>query len=113
MKVDFGKGDTEVKYTFYTLYLYEQEFGSDLIKDVFGVARDDAATGDVLFDFTTVNWTALTKSLWAGVKCADPSTPRYADWAREVGGVDFMELAGTLLDAINKELFRFGVPPVS
>lgn len=114
MKVDFGKGDVEVVYNFYTLYIYEQEFNSDLIKDVYGVARMDSSSGDVLFDFTTVNWTSITKALWAGAKCADPSLPRYEDWARQMGGgIDFMQLAGALINEIDKELFRFGVAPVS
>ena len=114
MKVDFGKGEIEVVYNFYTLYIYEQEFGTDLIKDVFGIAKDDGESGEVLFDFTTVNWTSLTKALWAGAKCADPSFPRYEEWARTMGGgISFMELAGVLINEINKELFRFGVAPVS
>lgn len=107
MKVGFGSGEVEVVYNFYTLYLYEQEFGSDLIKDVFGVVRDDAESGDVLLDFTSVNWTALTKALWAGAKCANPQLPRYEAWARTMADIDFMELSGSLLAEINKELFRF------
>lgn len=108
MKVDFGNGEVEAIYNFYTLYLYEQEFGSDLVKDVFGVVTDDVQDSGVLFDFSKVNWTSVVKALWAGVKCANPSTPRFEEWARGIGGnVEFMRLAETTISEINKELFRF------
>ncbi len=108
MKVDFGNGEVEVIYNFYTLYLYEQEFNSDLIKDVFGEVRDETGSDGVLFDFKSVNWTAVTKALWAGAKCANPNLPHYAEWAKGIGGgIEFMQLAETVIAEINKELFRF------
>ncbi len=112
--VDSANGPFEVKYSFYTLYLYEQEFGSDLIKDLYGnamVASDDEGMS---FDFSAINWTAVVKALWAGAKCANPKLPRFSEWA-DTGsdGIDLFDAAGRVINEVNKELFRFGVAAVS
>lgn len=109
MLVESDNGAFEVKYNFYTLYLYEQEFGSDLIRDLYGgaslnIGNDD---GEVEVGFNSVNWTAVTKALWAGAKCANPSTPRFKDWATDSNGLDLFAIAGSVLEEINGSLFRF------
>ena len=113
MLVDSEKGAFEVKYNFYTLYIYEQEFGTDLIKDLYGSVNVDADPNGMTFSFKAVNWTAVTKAIWAGARCADKSVPRFVEWASENHGIDLLEASGVVLDEINKELFRFGVATIS
>ena len=87
----------EAKVTFYTAHIYEMEFRSDLIRDLFGVQTAEQPleverTGDgeedyriVKIDFTKVNWTVVTKALWAAVKTANPGAPSYAEWTLTPG----------------------------
>lgn len=112
MLVGSENGAFEVKYNFYTLYIYETEFGTDLIKDLYGSVGVEADGYGMAFSFNSVNWTAAAKAIWAGAKCADPSTPRFSDWA-QTASFDLLEASGIVIEEINKELFRFGVAPVS
>ena len=111
--VDSANGKFEAKYNFYTLYLYELEFGSDLIKDVYGDGSVIATDDGLSFNIAAINWTAITKALWAGAKCANPRTPRYTELAAQDNGIDLFDVAGEVIAEINQELFRFGVAAVS
>ena len=111
--VDSANGKFEAKYNFYTLYLYELEFGSDLIKDVYGDGSVIATDDGLSFNIAAINWTAITKALWAGAKCANPRMPRYSEWAAQDNGIDLFDVAGEVIAEINQELFRFGVAAVS
>lgn len=104
--------DLEIQLNFYTLYLYEQEFGSDMIKDTLGVIEvaGDSENGDGKLDFTGTNWTALAKGLWAACKCADDSTPPFKQWAQSLSDVNLFTLPGTFAPLVYQELFRSGVP---
>ena len=114
MYVVSAKGPFEARYNFYTLYLYEQEFdGHDLIKDVYGDGEVIATDNGMALNLAAVNWTAITKALWAGAKCANPRLPRFSDWAQESSGIDLFNVAGDVVAEINKELFRFGVAAAS
>jgi hypothetical protein len=114
MYVDSASGKFEVKFNYYTLYLYELEFdGRDLIKDVYGDGSAIVTDDGVSFNIAAVNWTAITKALWAGAKCANPRLPRYAEWAAQDNGIPLFDVAGEVVAEINKELFRFGVAAVS
>lgn len=114
MFVDSADGRFEARYNFYTLFLYEQEFdGHDLIKDVYGDGSAIVTDDGITFSIAAVNWTAITKALWAGAKSANPRLPRYADWAAQVNGIDLFGVADEVIAEINKELFRFGVAAVS
>ena len=84
-----------------------------LIKDLYGGTMATSGSDGALFDFGSVNWTTVTKALWAGAKCANPMLPRYRDWAATSDGIDLFDTAGAVIEEINKELFRFGVSPVS
>ena len=116
MKFEIGDNrELDIKVNFYTLYLYENEFGSDMIKDVFGVIKvrelkeDD--DGGFELDYTTTNWTALTRALWASAKCADEDIPRYSEWAKTMGdGINMYALSGSFINIVRTELFRIGVP---
>lgn len=114
MLLDSADGKLEVKFNFYTLYVYELEFdGHDLIKDVYGNGAVVTDGDDLAFDFAAVNWSAIAKAVWAGAKCANPNLPRYRDWAARDNGIDLFSAAPEVIGEINKELFRFGVATVS
>jgi len=91
VSIDGKKVKAEV--TFYTAQLYEAEFRSDIIKDLFGEQNAgsviDFSGDDVIrIDFTKVNWTAMMKVLWAAVKTADDSTPGYTEWMKRTKGLN-------------------------
>lgn len=80
------------------LDIYEQEFGRDLIKDVYGVmefTKADVTPDDevlVTLDFRKVNWTALVRAAWACLKNEDDSIPPYKRWIAEASGLNLNEL---------------------
>jgi len=87
--------------SFYTAYLYEAEFGGDLIKDLFGTQDlepeiETAGGAVVRIDFTKTNWNAVGKVLWAAVKTANEATPSYSAWMKRTKGLN-MWLVGMLL----------------
>ena len=91
-EVNGEKKQAEV--SFYTAQLYEAEFQSDLIKDLFGqqdTTPQFELDGDavVMIDFTKVNWTAAAKALWAACKTADDATPSYSAWMKATKGMNF------------------------
>lgn len=107
MILDYGQGEKELCVSMYTLVVYEQEFHRDLIKDVFGVVEiNKAKTDKISLDYRTVEWTALTRALWAALKAADDSTLPYAEWAKSAGDIDFWALAGDFTQELNLRLFR-------
>lgn len=101
--------------TFYTAWLYENEFRKDLISDFYGVqdlspvvSMDD---DEFKVDFTKVNWLAATRVLWAAVKTADDSTPSYNAWMRKTQGVDTWVVRQKLDEAISECFFRSEAAP--
>ena len=104
--------------TFYTAHLYEMEFRSDIIRDLFGVQTADKTleverTGDgdggyriVKIDFTQVNWTVVVKVLWAAVKTANPGAPGYTEWMKSTSGVNLWLVQSELGDAVSDCFFR-------
>lgn len=107
MILDYGQGDKELVISIYTLVVYEQEFHRDLIKDVFGVVEIRNESSDVVsLDYRTVEWTALTRALWAAEKAADASTPGYGEWSAKLGDINLWALAGDFTRALNEHLFR-------
>lgn len=110
MKLDFGEiGEIEVAINFYSLYVYEQEFNSSLLGDVFGVIKfsndGEVDSGNEL-DLRKTNWVAITKALWACVKSANDKTPRYASWAKQVHGLNILQIAADFIPEIKAEFFR-------
>lgn len=124
MNIKIGEEEKEVILSVETLTIYEEEFDRDLIQDFFGVVKikkDDLIEFDSLsdeenssetsdaeetlndgdevaltIDYTTTNWTSITKVLWAGLRTADRSTPAYAAWVKHLGPIN--------LNAINNQL---------
>lgn len=96
MRIDYGQGEKEVLLSAYTVMLYEQEFKSDPIHDLYQG------------EFSDVYFPAVTKWLWAGVKTADDAIPSYDKWARQVTGVNLREISNELISEINDAFFRAG-----
>lgn len=114
MKIDFGTGEQEVIVSVHTLMVYEQEFsGADLIQDLYKkvvIRKSDDDDDDILaaIDFRNVNWTALTKVLWAALKTADDDLPPFREWSATVGDINLMDLNAQLTPEVERRLFRTG-----
>lgn len=114
VEIDGRSCDAEV--TFYTAQLYEAEFRSDIIKDLYGA--QDAASAPISFDpdgeavvrvdFTKVDWLALTRILWAAIKTADDSAPGYSAWMRTAKGVNLWEFRDQVDAEVADCFFRSG-----
>lgn len=109
----------EGKVTFYTAQLYEVEFRSDLIRDLFGVQTAEQALevemdGDgeeaqariVKIDFTKVSWSAVMKVLWAALKTADSSLPSYSEWMKKASGANLWLVQELIGEAVTDCFFR-------
>ena len=121
-KVEIGGKTVEADVTFYTAYLYEAEFTSNIIQDVYGrqgedspqfvemeVSKDEDGDESVKvrsIDFSAVNWTSLLKATWAAIKTVNPRTRGYADWLKDSSGIDLVEIRGELINAIDDCFFR-------
>ena len=117
MIIDYGCGEREIEPSVWSLALYEQEFGSDLIQDVFGRQRSNGAASDegeseIIFDYTEANWFALTRALWAMLKAADDKIPRFSEWAKTATGMNMYLLFMGITSAVRDGFFRSG-PAVS
>ena len=109
-EVSIDGKQVKAEVTFYTAWLYEAEFGKDLISDFYGV-QDltpivSADNDEFKVDFTKVNWLAATRVLWAAIKTAKASTPAYQEWMRKTQGVDTWTVRQKLDEAITECFFR-------
>lgn len=105
MEIELNGKKVPLKVSVLTTVIYEQEFGTDIIKDLFGKVVQDTSN-EVVFDYTTTNWTATLKALWAAVKTANPATPPFQEWADKCGDVDLFEVSGVLMPVVMRGLFR-------
>lgn len=112
MLIDYGRGEEEAVIGVATMMVYEQQFRSDIIQDLFGrsVLRRKPDDDDVLFevDYRDVNWTALVRVLWAALKTADDSFPSFREWSMGLGPVDLNDLASKLIPEAYGQFFRAG-----
>lgn len=107
MQFSIDGKQVEAQASVLTLVLYEQEFGKDLIKDLFGkTSLDDAEQDGSYIDFTLNNWTAIPRVLWAMCKTVDESVPRYREWAKGITGIDMFSLNQEIADAVVDAFFR-------
>lgn len=133
MKIKIGEEEKEVILSIETLTIYEEEFDRDMLQDLFGVVElrksdlksidEDAAekttntekvssenedNDDVVLtiDYTTTNWTAITRSLWAGLRTADRSVPAFAVWAKEVDHLNLNSINAQLTPECIRQFFR-------
>ena len=110
-KVSIDGKQVKAEVTFYTAWLYEAEFGKDLISDFYGVQDFNpivSVEGEdvVKVDFTKVSWLAATRVLWAAVKTANKNTPAYQEWMKRTQGVNTWEVREQLDAAITECFFR-------
>lgn len=110
MRIKIGDEEREAIASAKTLMIYEQEFGGDLIQDLYGRAvihrpEDDE---DVLLvlDYTATNWTAALKALWACLRTADDSVVPFKEWVEALPDVNLMEVTGALYPEVQRRLFR-------
>lgn len=107
MIIDYGRGPEECRVGLKAMSAYEQEFGRDIIQDLFGrvVVRGPEEEDEgvvVAVDYRDTNWTALVRVLWASLRAADESVPPYPVWA---DGIDSLDL-NAVSDAIVPEAIR-------
>lgn len=120
-----GKGEHEVIASAHTLMIYEQEFKSGLIEDVFGRIslagheNDVDSSGNlVVADYTIDNWTAYLKALWAMLKSASDlaraegreheEVPPFGRWSLSVTEIDMAEVSRVVVTECQRGLFRAG-----
>ena len=125
--IDYCHDGTEHEYeaTTYTLMVYEQEFKSDMIKDVFGrVDLSGAAEaldgeGNLKFvDYTIDNWNSYPRAFWAMLKTSEAiarsegrsfeKVPPFMQWCLSTRNVDMNEFSRTVIDECNRGLFHTG-----
>lgn len=129
MRFDLGGRSVEAEMGIAAMMIYEQEFGRDIIQDLFGVinistkskpAIQDVEDTDevlntaariieddtVLYDFTTTNWTAVVRALWASIKAVDNSIPPFKIWSLSVGDIDLFIISREIIDAASGAFFR-------
>lgn len=94
------------------LMVYEQQFRSDMVQDLFGrsVVRQPEDDPEIVFavDYRDTNWTACLKAAWACLKAADGNTPRWENWCGTVGDVNLSELSEAIIPAAFETFFRAG-----
>lgn len=112
MLIDYGKGEEECALGVTAMMVYEQQFRSDIIQDLFGLAaiRRSPEDEDIVFavDYRTTNWTAVVKALWAGLKAADDGCPGYREWSAGLGAIDLNRLAEEIIPEAYGKFFRAG-----
>ena len=112
MILKLGDEEREATMGVAALMVYEQQFHSDMVQDLFGrsVIRSHEDEEDVVFavDYRDTNWTACLKAAWSCLKAADGNTPRWENWCETVGDVNLNELAESIIPAAFETFFRAG-----
>lgn len=125
--IDYQHDGTEHEYeaTTYTLVIYEQEFKSDLIKDVFGridinraKQNYDAEGRPTALDYTMDNWYENLRAFWAMLKTSEAiarsdgrkaeQVPSFVQWCVKTRNVDMQEILQAVFDECNRGLFHSG-----
>lgn len=111
MVVTINGEELEVKLSAFSMVLYEQEFGSDLIGDLNGKVKvDDGEEEGVLFDFTKIPWMKILQGIWAMLKTAKPSTPHFEKWVKGVEEFNAFEMRNVLEQAVSDNFFHTAAP---
>ncbi len=108
MKITVGDREYEGTMGVGTLVLYEEEFGRDLIQDLFGkVTVDDGGDTALTIDYTQTEWTALLRVAWAAIRTKDPgSAPGFREWASSLGELNLNVLTEQLVPVAIRQFFR-------
>lgn len=118
MVIDYGYGEREFCISAAAAMEYEQQFGRDIVQDLFGrveVTAEQLADalgegdGEVLtMDFTQTNWTACIRALWAGERAVDARTPGFDEWCRERPRPDLNAVSNAVLMDATEAFFHDG-----
>lgn len=112
MIIDYGQGDVEIEVSVWALSVYELEFHSDMIQDVFGKTKAEKMQGtdeaEIVFDYSSRNWTAVLKALWACLKAHDNSLPAYPIWAKTQTNLNMYVVWSEMINALLDAFFRPG-----
>lgn len=97
----------EITPSVYTLVVYEQEFNSDMLKDLFsGIPEDENASASEVM--SQVGWLDCLKCLWAIERTADENTPSFKKWAKAKSELNLMELFAEMMEEITDAYFHSG-----
>lgn len=110
MVVTINGEELEVKLSAFSMVLYEQEFGTDLIGDLNGKVMANDEEEGVLFDFAKVPWMKILQGVWAMLKTAKPSTPHFEKWVKGVDEFNVFEMRNTLESAVSDNFFHTAAP---
>lgn len=124
---DYDKSgkEREIVASAHTLMVYEQQFKSGLIEDVFGRIslagheNDIDSNGNIVVaDYTVDNWTAYMKALWAMLRAgADLArveqreyepVPSFDEWSLSATNLDMAEVSRVVVTECQRGLFRAG-----
>ncbi|WP_288070768.1 hypothetical protein [Adlercreutzia caecimuris] len=113
MLLDYGRGPEECRMGLKAMSAYEQEFGRDIIQDLFGrvtVREPEPDEEGVVasVDYRDTNWTALVRALWASRRAADESVPPYAVWADGIDALDLNAVSDALMPEAVRTFFHAG-----
>ena len=123
--MDYANDGTEHEYeaTTYTLVIYEQEFKSDLIRDVFGridlrraALNYDDDGNPIAMDYTIDNWTHELRAFWAMLRTsyeiaraegrkATP-VPPFTQWCLSIRDIDMGQISQAVWEECRRGLFR-------
>lgn len=115
-EVEIGGKACKAAVSCLTPSIYEDEFGGDMLADLYG--RIDKKSGNlveldrkgevVAVDYTAVRWTVLVKVLWAALKTVDDTVPGFKAWAKGADGISVIDVRSMLEAAITDCFFRPG-----
>lgn len=109
-EVEINGEKQKAEVTFYTAWLYEQEFGAKLVQDYMqGADYEEAEMGGekvAVVKFDTIDWMTIVRILWAAVKTADESAPPFEEWMKKAGGANLWDARTDLDKAISECFFR-------
>ena len=111
--LDIGTGEIELEASFWTLVVYEQQFGGDMVGELFGEEGHAspisfADDGSVTIDYRGFNWTAAAKAMWACAKAANQGIAPYEQWMHSMTDVDMWQVVGEFIPFVRQGLFRAG-----
>lgn len=137
--IDFGNGPVEFRCTARTLVIYEQAFYNDkyprvtgdMIADVFGKRTvtedslglkfdDDGNIEAIVVDYTTQNWQAELRALWAMLRTQEAIDKKngverspvlaFIPWSESISEwePDMREMSSVIYEEMNRGLFRAG-----
>lgn len=96
--------------------IYEEEFGGDMLADLYG--RIDKKSGNlveldrkgevVAVDYTAVKWNVIIRVLWAALKTVSDTVPGFKVWAKTADGINAIDVRSELEAAITDCFFRPG-----